>query len=110
MDDSVFKPQRVQLKRSKGWRMPDRTIKVDRSTRWGNPFPVTEERSNAESVRLFSALINRDRHWTVFVRGTRRQVTIDDVKRELAGSNLACWCRPGLACHADILLRVVNPD
>ena len=33
-------PQRIQLKRTKGWRMPDDTVKVDRSSRWGNPFVV----------------------------------------------------------------------
>lgn len=34
------KPQRIQLKRTKGWRMPPGTVKVDRSTRWGNPFRI----------------------------------------------------------------------
>lgn len=31
-------PIRVQLRRTKGWRMPENTVKVDRTTRWGNPF------------------------------------------------------------------------
>lgn len=34
------KPVRVQLKRTKGWRMPPNTVKVDRTTKWGNPFVV----------------------------------------------------------------------
>lgn len=33
-------PQRIQLSRAKGWRMPTGTIKVDRTTRWGNPWIV----------------------------------------------------------------------
>jgi uncharacterized protein DUF4326 len=28
-------------------------------------------------------------------------------KRELHGVNLVCWCAP-LACHADVLLEIVN--
>ena len=24
------------------------------------------------------------------------------------GRPLACWCRPGLACHADVLLAIAN--
>src|SRR5689334_8129162 len=36
------KPQRVQLRRSKGWHMPPGTVKVDRTTLFGNPFPVKE--------------------------------------------------------------------
>lgn len=31
-------PVRVRLSRAKGWRMPPNTVKVDRTTRWGNPF------------------------------------------------------------------------
>ena len=28
---------------------------------------------------------------------------------ELAGRDLACWCRGG-PCHADVLLAIANPD
>jgi hypothetical protein len=36
-------------------------------------------------------------------------VTVDDVRRELAGRDLACWCREDAAyCHADVLLQVAN--
>lgn len=31
-------PVRIQLSRRKGWRMPENTVKVDRTTKWGNPF------------------------------------------------------------------------
>lgn len=31
-------PERIQLRRQKGWRMPPDAVKVDRTTRWGNPF------------------------------------------------------------------------
>ena len=34
-------PTRIQLRRTKGWRMPENTVKVDRTTRWGNPFKPT---------------------------------------------------------------------
>lgn len=33
-------PERIQLRRTKGWRMPPDTVKVDRTTKWGNPFVV----------------------------------------------------------------------
>lgn len=32
-----MKPSRFQLKRTKGWRLPLNTVKVDRTTKWGNP-------------------------------------------------------------------------
>ena len=32
---------------------------------------------------------------------------LDNLKT-LRGKNLACWCKPGTACHADVLLRLAN--
>lgn len=37
-----MKPRRIQLKRTKGWKMPANTVKVDRTTPFGNPFVVGE--------------------------------------------------------------------
>lgn len=31
-------PERIQLRRTKGWRMPPNTVKVTRPGPWGNPF------------------------------------------------------------------------
>lgn len=36
------------------------------------------------------------------------KVTVEDIRRELAGRDLACWCKPSQACHADYLLEVAN--
>ena len=36
-------PKRIQLSRKKGWRMPPNTVKVDRSTKWGNPFIIVKD-------------------------------------------------------------------
>lgn len=35
-----MKPKRIQLSRRKGWRMPTNTEKVDRTTKWGNPWKI----------------------------------------------------------------------
>ena len=35
-----MKPERVQLSRRKGWKMPPNTVKVTRPGPWGNPFVV----------------------------------------------------------------------
>lgn len=34
-------PERIQLRRTKGWRKPEGAIVVARPSKWGNPFPVT---------------------------------------------------------------------
>jgi hypothetical protein len=38
----------------------------------------------------------------------RLAVTVDDVKRELRGCDLACYCPLDELCHADVLLTVAN--
>src|SRR4051794_26371923 len=50
------KPRRVQLKRSKGWRMPANTVKVDRTTVYGNPFSI-KDYGHARAVALHRAWI-----------------------------------------------------
>src|SRR5215510_2957974 len=49
-------PRRLQLQRSKGWRMPANTVKVDRSTLFGNPFLASDYGSD-RAVALFRAWI-----------------------------------------------------
>jgi hypothetical protein len=36
------------------------------------------------------------------------RVTVDDIRCELVGKDLACWCPPGQPCHADVLLEIAN--
>src|SRR5215470_5690297 len=43
-------PNRVQLQRVKGWRMPPNTRKVDRTTVFGNPFDSVQ--AAADAVRV----------------------------------------------------------
>jgi len=103
-------PKRVQLSRVKGWRMPNNTVKVDRSTRWGNPYkthsdgyPMTPE----VAVGCFSALLRGDSAGWV-MRDTL--TTPHDVKTLLRGKNLACWCALDQPCHADVLMRLANDE
>ena len=100
-------PIRIQLSRKKGSRLPANTVSVARPSRWGNPFRVgdihhsTGERiaDVATAVRLFEA------HW---FNGSHEENMAPIVRDELRGKNLACWCKPGTPCHADVLLRVAN--
>lgn len=89
------KPQRVQLKRSKGWRIPPNTVVVSRPSRWGNPF-------NLEQYGRQQALIRYER-WI-----KQKIQTGECDLSSLRGKNLACWCKLEFPCHADILLRLAN--
>jgi hypothetical protein len=39
----------------------------------------------------------------------KRQVILNRLP-ELRGKNLACWCKPGSPCHADVLLDLANKE
>jgi Domain of unknown function (DUF4326) len=102
-------PVRIQLSRKKGWRMPPNTVKVDRSTRWGNPFPVGEEgpferiAPDAEGATGFFRAMLGDPE----MRAAAGYPDLVAIRRELGGRNLACWCA-GPHCHADVLLELAN--
>jgi hypothetical protein len=38
----------------------------------------------------------------------RLRITAADIRRELAGKNLACWCQLDRPCHGDVLLEIAN--
>jgi hypothetical protein len=37
-----------------------------------------------------------------------RFVTLDEMRAELAGRDLACWCPLDRSCHANVLLLLAN--
>lgn len=104
-------PVRIQLSRRKGWRMPANTMKVDRSTKWGNPFIVGKDGTRDECVKYFTFMLAG--HLVLatapgidgqmeYLKHARRN------RRFLRGKNLACWCPLDKPCHADVLLQVAN--
>src|SRR5581483_6473933 len=95
-------PERIRLSRARGWRMPENTVKVDRSTPWGNPFIVGEHGTRAECVTWFRYILAG---YYQMACGPE----LADMQRyfrfahdhigELRGRNLACWCPIGAPCH-----------
>ena len=97
-------PQRVQLKRSAGWKMPANTVKVDRTTRWGNPFTIAECGSAAIAVAQHGRWMRGE----IGAPGGVEPPARDALRSALAGRNLACWCALNGPCHADLLLILAN--
>ena len=95
-------PIRVKLSRAKGWRMPENTVKVDRSTPWGNPYQAGKDGDGSPKylVGLFADYLNRP----------EQAEKVQRIKRELCGKNLACWCSLDAPCHADVLLEMANGE
>ncbi len=109
----MSKPERIQLKRSKGWRMPDNTVKIDRTTPYGNPFEVFESDTGwsikgPEFAR--SGLSSKTEASTIAVEAYRVWAEAGNAPHPgaLRGKNLACWCPLDGACHGDVLLELAN--
>lgn len=104
-------PKRIQRKRSSGWRMPQGARYVGRGTKYGNPFVVGEPHhlnhdqpipDRARAVELYELHTGPMGNY---------ELDVDEVRRELGGRNLACWCplpEPGEPdlCHAALLLSI----
>lgn len=105
-------PTRVQLSRRKGWRMPPGAVKVDRSTRWGNPFAPGE----VAPLGPHAGTMVRDRQHAVELYrafATQDAALVAAARTRLLGRDLACWCplpHAGEAdcCHAAVLLDIAN--
>lgn len=92
-----MKPKRLQLSRKRGWKLPPGAVNVARPSRWGNPYSV------AEFGRELAVSNYRRR-----LVGLLAIAAVD--LSPLRGRDLACWCRPGDICHADVLLELANSE
>jgi len=68
---------------------------VGRPSEFGNLFIVGRDGDQEECVMKYEAYL--DQHPEL----------VAQIKRELRGWNLICWCKPK-RCHADIQLRIAN--
>jgi hypothetical protein len=95
-------PSRSRIRRDKGWSKPPGGRYVDRSTRFGNPFPGDFDRgvSRSRAVALF-------REW---ITSPEQAGLLAEARRELRGCDLGCNCSLDLPCHAEVWLELVNDD
>jgi hypothetical protein len=89
--------------------MPANTAKVDRSTKWGNPYKVTPQLLAIHKGDAVSATKSCIASFVDFLHDSDEgRKLIREARRELRGKNLACWCRIGSPCHADEWLTIAN--
>lgn len=114
-------PVRIRLSRAKGFDLQALSLStnglpavhVGRPGPWGNPFVVGKHGDAAYCVDLYKALlagllrVGADPDVEALKR--TRQFVADNAS-ELTAKNLACWCKPGSPCHADVLLKIATPS
>ena len=113
----MAKPARLQLSRARGFDLQALSratnglpaVNVARPTKWGNPWRVGEKYcpTAAEAVRMFKARLTGPYALPMPPESYMGRIAADI--GELRDKNLACWCKPGEPCHADVLLDIANP-
>lgn len=94
--------------------MPGNAIYVGRPTKWGNPYmisPIVRGYPSLSYEQCASFVVNQ------FKFDGRERLgypSEDEIRRELAGKDLACWCPlvdengDPFPCHASVLLEIAN--
>jgi len=107
---------RVQRKRTKGFKLTENTKCVNRGTKWGNPFKVLFEdgywRVKDKDGNYWGILYTEKEgasekaveRYSGWVDGQIGLKKLD--LNELKGKNLACFCSLSAPCHADYLLEL----
>jgi hypothetical protein len=115
----VTAPQRIQLRRTKGWRKPPGAVVVARPTVYGNPWTLRDAVTWRIPPADRQAWLVRRYAQDLQERGGVGEidfVTTEQIITRLHGRDLACWCpledddgQP-VPCHADVLLALSNRD
>lgn len=120
-------PQRIQLKRTKGWRLPRNCVVVSRPSPFGNPFTLDDvllegggksdvRGARAEAIRRYKVWLGVEPDPAGRFDGLYPERKAAVLRRlpELRGKDLAGWCPlcypdgSACPCHADVLLELAN--
>ncbi len=108
-----MKPQRIQRKRTKGWRMPAGAVSCTRPGKYGNPFTVKhclEAGYAADNLNAARICIEAHRAWMLGEKHWAHAIPmpVPPDLSGLRGKDLACWCAIGDPCHVDVMLEIAN--
>ena len=118
----MVRPQRMQVSRKAGFDLQaaSRALNglpaklVTRPGKWGNPFSIDDvaARYSLDRTAAQAKAVAMAGEW---LRGQLDKKlspgpapSRGEIRAELAGHNLACWCKPGTPCHADVLIELAN--
>ena len=94
------------LREGRRYILPPDVIRIDRRTRWGNPYRIGC--GNPEPTwDPTGEPMTREETLAGFRRYLTRQLAFNPAFLEpLRGKRLACWCAP-LACHGDVIAELI---
>jgi hypothetical protein len=77
-------------------------VYIGRPSMWGNPFVIGRDGDRR-------AVIAKYENWLLgrLALPGKRPPSLAEIRRELQGKKLACWCAPE-SCHGDVLARLAD--
>lgn len=90
------------------------TIRIDRTTPWGNPFIIGIDGNREEVCDKYIAWLNewinnkKEIVYKIGIRVYSNKWVIEHLE-ELRGEDVACWCVP-LRCHGETLIKLANME
>lgn len=77
------------------WGQPG-DIRIDRRTKWGNPYPITDTETRSQVLFKYVFYLKNA------IDGGELNIS------EISGAKrIGCWCKP-LSCHGDILKKLIE--
>jgi len=71
-------------------------VRIDRATKWGNPYPITDTTSRSDVLFRYVFYLRN-----AIESGELNIAELSTAKR------LGCWCKPR-PCHGDILKKAIE--
>jgi hypothetical protein len=75
--------------------VPINAVYIGRGSKWGNPFIIGKYGTRKQVIEKYKKFLYS------------KPKLLEDVKKELKGKDLVCYCAP-LSCHGDVLLEEAN--
>ena len=94
------------------WRDKAYDVLIDRSTPFGNPFPMSSTCTREQSIQKHKAWLDEwiQNKKEIIIgcpcHGVSNKWVIEHLN-ELQGLTIACWCKP-LDCHGDTLAELAD--
>lgn len=76
----------------------DGDVRIDRNTKWGNPYPLHNDTPSNRAV-----VITKYEEW-LDAKLELGQLNLDELK---GVRRLGCWCKPK-QCHGDIIKKKID--
>lgn len=81
-------------------------IYIGRPSKWGNPF--------THGTSMFTGMVTVVHSRDVAIQSFKEHISkrpefLEQVKKELKGKVLGCWCAPR-PCHGDVLAEIANEE